>query len=346
MKKIIILLCLTLISNLCYATTLQESREKISNEVRIKFNFDEINEWQKDYIKNSDKLINRANLIIKEYPNDKFITIVAFNILGKTYESNNKMIEARKYYEKAYKLDSTSSRINYDFGIFEFKSKNYDKSLSYLSNVIKIENDNGMLSIAEGYIGDCYYNQKNYTEAIKHYTNGINYKPRKNLYNSRGRSFAEMKDFSTAIKDYNQSIIMDSNFTDAYHNRASAYYNLKNYDSAISDYKKTLELDPERKNIYYWIGASYHNLHNYSLAVDYYTKYLYYYPKDKVAYLDRGNCCLQIGDYATAVENFTQAILIDPNYVAAYKSRGITYRKMGSEEQARQDLQKAKNLGA
>ena len=59
-----------------------------------------------------------------------------------------------------------------------------------------------------------------------------------------------------------------------------------------------------------------------------------------------GMCFLEMKDYSTAIENFTQAIIMDPNFGDAYKNRGITYRKMGSEEQARQDLQKAKNLGA
>ena len=59
-----------------------------------------------------------------------------------------------------------------------------------------------------------------------------------------------------------------------------------------------------------------------------------------------GMCFLEMKDYSTAIENFTQAIIMDPNYGYAYRNRGIAYRKIGSEEQARQDLQKAKNLGA
>ena len=228
------------ISNFCFATTIQEEKNKIPEEVRS--DFDEINELKKDYIKNYNKLINKANFIIEKYPNDKIVTTLCYHIIGRTYEENNNLIKARKYYENAYKLDSTSSRVNYDFGIFEFKSKNYDKSIYYLTNVINIEDNDKIKSSSEKYIGDCYYNQKNYNEAINHYNSGNNFYKRKSLYYMLGMCFLEMKDYSTAIENFTQAIIMDPNYGYAYRNRGIAYRKIGSEEQARQDLQKAKNL--------------------------------------------------------------------------------------------------------
>ena len=88
-------------------------------------------------------------------------------------------------------------------------------------------------------------------------------------YRNRGDIFAdEMKDYSTAIMDYNKAIELDGKYLDAYWNRASAYYNLKNYSAALKDYKKVLELDATKNQVLFQIGYCYSELKNYTAAVE------------------------------------------------------------------------------
>lgn len=311
--------------------------------------FDKINELSKtreDVRKNFDFLNENAHMLIKKFPDDKIVLRRAYNTIGKIYTFTERYDIARTYLNKSYQINPGHPSVYFFFGLLEDELKNYDQSTKYYEKSLELETNNEYKSDCENNIGANYKEQKNFTEAIKHYTASINYFPLALTYKNRGRIFAdEMKDYSTAIMDFNKAIELDGKYLDAYWRRASAYYNLKNYSAALKDYKKVLELDSEQKKIYYSLGACYQNMKIYSTAIDYYTKYLYFYPNDKWAYNYRGFCCGQIGDYGTAAANFTSAIMIDQNFALAYHNRGVTYKKLGSTEQANQDFARARQLG-
>jgi lipoprotein NlpI len=64
------------------------------------------------------------------------------------------------------------------------------------------------------------------------------------LLNSRGIAHQMLQQHDAAIKDYNQAIRLDGNYSEAYSNRGSAYHSLGIYDRAIADYTTAVTLDP------------------------------------------------------------------------------------------------------
>jgi len=54
-------------------------------------------------------------------------------------------------------------------------------------------------------------------------------------YNNRGSAKIELKDYKSAIKDFNKAIELDPNNATAYCNRATLRRDLKDYKGAIED---------------------------------------------------------------------------------------------------------------
>jgi hypothetical protein len=126
-----------------------------------------------------------------------------------------------------------------------------------------------------------------------------------------GNSHYDLKDYSSAIKNYTKAIELNLNFTNAYYNRGLVYNELKDYSSAIRDYTKAIELNPNYANAYYNRGLAYNNLK----------------------------------DYDSSIKDYTKAIDIDSNYVKAYNNRAISYSEQGNLASATEDARKACSLG-
>ncbi|MFM6355400.1 MAG: SUMF1/EgtB/PvdO family nonheme iron enzyme, partial [Planktothrix sp.] len=61
---------------------------------------------------------------------------------------------------------------------------------------------------------------------------------------NRGLAYSKLGQYQAAIEDYNQSLQLNPNYAEAYNNRGNAYYKLGEYEKAIADYNSRLALNP------------------------------------------------------------------------------------------------------
>ncbi|WP_158054542.1 tetratricopeptide repeat protein [Scytonema sp. HK-05] len=71
----------------------------------------------------------------------------------------------------------------------------------------------------------------------------------KNFFN-QGKKKSGNGQYLGAVKDYNQAIQIDPNYTDAYIGRGDAHYFLKDYEAAIEDYTQVIRLVPDLADAY------------------------------------------------------------------------------------------------
>ncbi len=317
----------------------QTEEENIPAELQAAFA--DMDAHKKDYERN----IAILKSLKEKYKDKKAAYELILEGFGIVYVNQKDYASAEPYLREAYGLAPNSVKLNRLLGSVEASKEHYDKALAYFQTALNHAKNKEDMEKIHYQMGSTCFDKGDYSTALGHLSKAIETDGHAEDYNLRGRCFARLKDFSSALMDYGKAIELKPDFANAYHNRGIAYKNLKDYAAAVSDIETALSLDPNLTGAYFDLGYVYGRLEEHEASIEAYTKYLVANPKDERAYYNRGVACYYIGEYQSAVENFSQAILLNVKYGKAYKMRGLTYRKMGSEEQARQDLQKARNLG-
>ncbi len=124
-------------------------------------------------------------------------------------------------------------------------------------------------------------------------------------YDKYGKS-----DYEGAIKDYDQAIHLDPNYTDAYYSRGLAKYGLGDNPGAIADYNQAVKLNLNYTDAYYGRGLAKYGL----------------------------------GDNQGVIADSNQVIKLDPNYASAYYNRGNAKQKLGDKQGATADYSQAAAL--
>ncbi len=141
-------------------------------------------------------------------------------------------------------------------------------------------------------IGNAYFSQINYTNAIAAYGCAIdldgNYAP---AFVRRGYAYTVQGDEARALADYNAALELDPNLIEAYNNRGVLYMTQGSFGLAIGDFSLVLALEPE----------------------------------NAVAYNNRGIAYAAEGSFDLAVADLEAAIAIDPEYPAPHAALGATY---------------------
>ena len=114
-----------------------------------------------------------------------------------------------------------------------------------------------------------------------------------------------------AIQYYDETLKLNSNFTEAYINRGIALMGKENYIRALSDFIQAEKLQPDNYLIYY----------------------------------NRGNLFGKLKKYDEAIKEFSISINLNINYAPAYYGRGIAECYNNTKELGCTDFQKALNLG-
>lgn len=139
---------------------------------------------------------------------------------------------------------------------------------------------------------------------------------------ARGVAYSMVKNFKSAIEDFDAIINANKDFTIAYIARGVARYeDARSFEDqrlamqaiamAAADFDAAIQLDP--RLIHAWFNKGY------------------------ILYTQR--------DYSQAAECFTKALEIDPEFGAAFYNRGLCFLSAGKKNEAFADLSRAGELG-
>ena len=187
--------------------------------------------------------------------------------------------------------------------------------------------------------------QKEYENAIKHYTESIKSKPDYTAtYNNRGVAYHRIGDYNRAIEDYDKAIEIQPDYVNAYNGRGTVYGIKGELDNAITDFDKAIELKPDYVDAYHNRGTVYGRKGELDNAITDFDKAIELKPDYVDAYHNRGTVYGRKGEYNRAIEDYDKAIELKPDYVDAYHNRGTVYGRKGEYNRAIEDYDKAIEL--
>jgi protein O-mannosyl-transferase len=199
------------------------------------------------------------------------------------------------------------------------------------------------------------------------------------LYNSRGKTLAEMGQYEAAVQDFSMALSLNPNLLDALGNRGAAYGALNKIDSllidltavlaidslnsdallnrgmandvlgkvdaSIKDFTKVIELDPLSTYAFMNRMQGYRKLNQLDKAIEDCNSYLALKKDNADLWVDRALLKSRMGRCAEALPDFDQALTLNPSNGAVYAERAKCHFNTGNIPQGKADAQKAMQNG-
>jgi tetratricopeptide (TPR) repeat protein len=120
--------------------------------------------------------------------------------------------------------------------------------------------------------GDLLRAQKHYLDSIDYYRAASKKANTAVLHNKTGISLMLLRRDSEARKEFQQSIHMDKQYSEAYNNLGALYYNMHRWGSAIKEYKKAIDLNQASASFHSNLGTAYFAQRDFDRAVKEYQR--------------------------------------------------------------------------
>ena len=159
-----------------------------------------------------------------------------------------------------------------------------------------------------------------------------------------GNEYYFQGDYTQAITYYQEALQINPNSALAYRNLGAAYGLLSQYQAAVKYYQEALNIEPNYAEAHYGIGYYYLGLGQYQEAIKHNQKLLQLSPDNIDAFLNIGLAYEKLGQYQQAIKYYQQTLNLDPNFGKGYYNLGFAYKSLGQYQKARENWLKAKEL--
>ncbi len=285
-------------------------------------------------------------------------TADAYNNRGLAYEYNGNYQLAANDYRTALRIQPgyELAQNNLDRVESEYDLNGGGSGAGDINSNSNNNNSNNNSNDADYYgeLGDDYYDETDFDNALINYNKAIQLNPRDArvyvrrgfIYHFKGEVTKAYEDYETAIRlnpdlnkeDYMKCMNFDSNSNDpnpgiractstinefpsfslAYYKRGAIYFSARNYTAAMPDFNKSISIYPDFTNSYVYRGLIYSNTDRDNLAITEYTKAIQLFgendPKAYLPYNARGISYEALGNLKQAANDYRKAYQLNPNY--------------------------------
>lgn len=161
--------------------------------------------------------------------------------------------------------------------------------------------------------------------------------PRPVDYFNRAVVYSILKDYTSAIADFDSTINTSPDMTLAYLGRANAYTQRGGMLSQQQQEKNSGTAQSQMET-----AEARHDL---QMAVKDLDMAIRLNPRFIYAWFNKGNIYYSLGDFTSALECYNRALELRADFPEALYNRGLTYLSLGNKESGRHDLSRAGELG-
>ena len=204
-------------------------------------------------------------------------------------------------------------------------------------------------AILEFNLGDSFFRDDQYKEAIDYYNSGLKKLPStkgqvrhyEQVWLKKAKAQRQLKDYQGALQTCEKALKFYKS-PQLWNCKAVTLYNLQKYDAAIAAYNKAIEISPE--NVWLWNnrGEAFASLKQVDKAVFDFKQAIQLDPaKSFVPWNNLGKLYFQQRDYERAIEAYNEALAVKSEYLPALiglgnvqKSSRLYTQALNSYEQA------------
>jgi tetratricopeptide (TPR) repeat protein len=182
--------------------------------------------------------------------------------MAKVYEATGNKSAALEKYEKYIQIDSTNTRVNYNYGLLLIETTQWKLAEKVFTKLNKEKPS----AVHWYYLGEIFEKQEESLKALASYNKSIQLEP--DFYKSNYKIavfYANAKEYSKAFEICNRFLEKDAEDIQMLKLRGQVHFSSQHYDKAITDFEQLLHLEQIDTFIYEKLALSY-------LANEEYTK--------------------------------------------------------------------------
>jgi Flp pilus assembly protein TadD/S1-C subfamily serine protease len=162
----------------------------------------------------------------------------------------------------------------------------------------------------------------------------------------RGRSFRQIKEYRSALRDFNQVLILDPQNAVVYNERAMTKMALQDTQGALADFDQAVLIAPNNISYLYNLALlKFQYLNDLPGALQALNRVIALNPDFSFAYNNRANVKTRLNDWRGALQDYNKSISLYPDNAEAYYSRAtLKHRKLNDKVGAITDYQRAAQL--
>jgi len=218
--------------------------EKVDESALTYEEIDQFN-FQKGYANFNAKKAKEASTYFNKVANSKKYGSQARYYLGVMAYDNDNFKDASKYFDQVAGDEKYKEKLSYFQADMSFRQGNFDKAIEQ-GKTAMAKSSASEKSELNKIIGESYFNQKNYAEALSYLKEyrGKKGKWSNTDYYQLGYTYYQQKDFENAILQFNK--IIDGNdhvAQNAYYHLGESYMNTERKPQALNAFKSAAEMD-------------------------------------------------------------------------------------------------------
>lgn len=169
------------------------------------------------------------------------------------FHQSGDLKNAEKEYREILDLNPDNANVLNLLGLLSHQNKILDDALDYIQKAIKISPSAYFFES----LGRVYLDVGNFSKAIEAYKKSLEFKPDEyEVIFNLALAYKNNFQFNEAIEAYKKALEINPSSLDAYFNMAYLYLSENNPHEAINCYKKVLELDPDDCESKYFLSLA------------------------------------------------------------------------------------------
>lgn len=324
-KTIFLVMFSLLLSNFCIAQEAEEHFKRGVGYFETRLINKAIAEFKKalPLFKEDQKQMKAETYVtLANAYNRKGIHKAAITACKKAIEINPDLANAHYNLGFAYREEGNDKLAKQEFAL-------YDELLKQEGEYIEIPEKPTSEDI-DKYItlGDNYFKEGKFDEAIAEYKKALEIRPRDDILNKLGQAHQQKRlagkseeqpakiDTFTSEKALNEMPRLETKpelSIEELYDRGISYYDKGMIDKAIEEFKEVLELDPDDVETHYHLGNAYADNEMFDEAISIYKKAIAKDPEFIDAYLSMGTLYLDMDMVNEAISLCKQAISTNPD---------------------------------
>lgn len=225
----------------------------------------------------------------------------------------NQSRKSKEALEKALSLDPKNINALEKIAELYLYVQQYDKSISYLDQILKIDIQNPKAYFMKGMN---FKEKGDSTRAIGSFQTAIEQKKDYyDAYQQLGMIYTA-KNNELALQYFDGALRVNPKSEESLYGRAMCYQEVKHdYDKAIQDYTSITQINPNNANAHFALGyIHYQYLKVYDESIKHYSRAINAAPGWPEAVFNRGLAYETLGNIAAAKADYIQALKLRPDY--------------------------------